>query len=193
MMIAQGFNPETGDLSTFVEHCERAETTEAIDKNFNAASEDEHENRKERKKSKREHEQSDNRKEKNTSRRDKTYYCSVHGDNTSHNTRDCKVFNAAAPARRNDRNHDDKKVKRKYRELHVLQAEAEKQKAKYEKLHKALNKNKIHDKGKKDDSDDTSSHSSSSSSDSRDSPIKLTPAATLSYDNDSESSDSKSE
>ena len=30
MMISQGFNPETADLETFVEHCERAETTDNI-------------------------------------------------------------------------------------------------------------------------------------------------------------------
>ena len=30
MMISQGFNPETGDLATFVEHCERADTTDNI-------------------------------------------------------------------------------------------------------------------------------------------------------------------
>ena len=29
-IISQGFNPETGYLSTFVEHCEWAETTEKI-------------------------------------------------------------------------------------------------------------------------------------------------------------------
>ena len=30
MLISQGFNPETGDLETFVEHCEWADTTENI-------------------------------------------------------------------------------------------------------------------------------------------------------------------
>ena len=30
MLIAQGFNPETADLETFVEHCEHAETTDNI-------------------------------------------------------------------------------------------------------------------------------------------------------------------
>ena len=30
MLIAQGFNPETATLETFVEHCERAETTDDI-------------------------------------------------------------------------------------------------------------------------------------------------------------------
>ena len=30
MLINQGFNPETSTLATFVEHCERAETTDDI-------------------------------------------------------------------------------------------------------------------------------------------------------------------
>ena len=30
MLISQGFNPETGDLETFVEHCEHAETKDNI-------------------------------------------------------------------------------------------------------------------------------------------------------------------
>ena len=30
MLIAQGFNPESSDLETIVEHCERAETTDDI-------------------------------------------------------------------------------------------------------------------------------------------------------------------
>ena len=29
-MISQGFNPETGDLATFLEHCERTENTDNI-------------------------------------------------------------------------------------------------------------------------------------------------------------------
>ena len=30
MLISQGFNPKTANLETFVEHCERAETTDDI-------------------------------------------------------------------------------------------------------------------------------------------------------------------
>ena len=30
MLILQGFNPDTGDLATFVEHCKRAMTTDNI-------------------------------------------------------------------------------------------------------------------------------------------------------------------
>ena len=41
MLISQGFNPETRDLETFVEHCQRAETTDNIDgKKFAASDKD---------------------------------------------------------------------------------------------------------------------------------------------------------
>ena len=41
MLISQGFNPETGDLETFIEHCGRAETTENIaGEKFSASDED---------------------------------------------------------------------------------------------------------------------------------------------------------
>ena len=41
MLIFQGFNPETGDLDKFVEHCERAETTDNISgANFAASDKD---------------------------------------------------------------------------------------------------------------------------------------------------------
>ena len=30
MMISQGFNTETGDIETFIEHCKRSETTNNI-------------------------------------------------------------------------------------------------------------------------------------------------------------------
>ena len=47
ILISQGFNPETGDLATFVEHCERSETMETIsgDK-FSASDEDSNTKRK---------------------------------------------------------------------------------------------------------------------------------------------------
>ena len=41
MLISQGLNLETVDLETFVEHCERAETTDSISgANFAASDED---------------------------------------------------------------------------------------------------------------------------------------------------------
>ena len=41
VLIYQGFNPETGDLETFVEHCKQAETTDNIaGAKFSASDED---------------------------------------------------------------------------------------------------------------------------------------------------------
>ena len=56
MLIAQGFNPETEDLETFVEHCERAETTDDISgAKFAASNEDSEPINKKRLNSKDEH------------------------------------------------------------------------------------------------------------------------------------------
>ena len=47
MLINQGFNPETATLETFFEHCERAETTDAIaSEKFAASDEDSEPSRK---------------------------------------------------------------------------------------------------------------------------------------------------
>ena len=56
MLIAQDFNPESADLETFVEHCERAETTDDIaGAKFAASDEDSEPRNKKRVKSKDEH------------------------------------------------------------------------------------------------------------------------------------------
>ena len=57
VFISQGFNPETGDLETFLEHCEQAETTDNIfGAKFAASDEDSDTNRKKKRlKSKYEH------------------------------------------------------------------------------------------------------------------------------------------
>ena len=46
MLIVQGFNPDTATLETFVDHCERAETTDDIDRAMFAASDKDSEPRK---------------------------------------------------------------------------------------------------------------------------------------------------
>ena len=46
MLISQGFNPETANFETFVEHCERAETTDDIAGANVAASDEDSEPRK---------------------------------------------------------------------------------------------------------------------------------------------------
>ena len=56
MLISQDFNPENADLETFVEHCERAETTDNIAGAMFAASDEDSEPRKKKRlKSKDEH------------------------------------------------------------------------------------------------------------------------------------------
>ena len=57
MLISQGFNPETGDLETSAEHCERAETTDNIAKAKFAASDEDSDTKRKKKrlKSKDEH------------------------------------------------------------------------------------------------------------------------------------------
>ena len=56
MVIAQGFNPESADIETFMEHCERTETTDDIAwAKFAASDEDSEPRKKKRVKSKDEH------------------------------------------------------------------------------------------------------------------------------------------
>ena len=56
MLISQCFNPETANLETFVEHCERPETTDDISgAKFSASDEDSEPRKKKRTKSKDNH------------------------------------------------------------------------------------------------------------------------------------------
>ena len=92
-MISQGFNPETGYLATFVEHCERSETTDNISMAKFPAS-DEYSNImniKNRSKKTKEREDSSKKRHKNSS-----LYCSLHGEYSSHTSRECKVFKSRA-------------------------------------------------------------------------------------------------
>ena len=82
ILISQGFNPETSSLTTFVEHCERAETTNAIASAKFVASDEKNEPKtKKRSKSK-----SDRGKKR--PKRSSKKYCSHHGENTSHTTKE---------------------------------------------------------------------------------------------------------
>ena len=74
MLISQGSNPETANLETFVEHCERAETNDDIaGAKFAASNEDSETRKRKRTKSKDDH----GKKRKNRSTK---MYCSLHGD-----------------------------------------------------------------------------------------------------------------
>ena len=73
MLISQGFNPETANLETFVEHCERAETTDDIaGAKFAASDEDSEPRRKNCLKSKDKH-------GKKRQKRSSKLYCSLYG------------------------------------------------------------------------------------------------------------------
>ena len=86
MLINQGFNPETSTLETFVEHCERAETTNNIaGAKFAAFDEESEPRRKKRTKTKSDH-------GKKRIKRSTKMYCSLHGDNTSHSSKDCNTL-----------------------------------------------------------------------------------------------------
>ena len=78
MLISQVVNPETTDLETFVEHLDRAETTDDIaGAKFAASNENSEPRKKNRVKSKDEH-------GKKRNKRYTKLYCSLHGENTSH-------------------------------------------------------------------------------------------------------------
>ena len=86
MLINQGYNPETATLETFVEHCARAETTDDIaGAKFAASKEDREPRNKKRTKTK-------NDRGKKCIQRSTKMYCSLHGDNSSHNSKDCNIL-----------------------------------------------------------------------------------------------------
>ena len=73
MLVSQGFNPETSSLATFVEHCERAETTDRIAAAKIVASDEESEPRS-KKRSKTKSDRGKKRLKRSTK-----IYCSHHG------------------------------------------------------------------------------------------------------------------
>ena len=122
VLIYQGFNPETGDLETFVEHCKQAETTGNISgANFTASDEDSDTKRKKnRLKSKDKH-------GKIIQKQHYKLYCYPHGENTSHTTRECNVLKAKGKEKPK---FSAKDYKRKSREVNLLEKEASHQRAK---------------------------------------------------------------
>ena len=84
MMISQGFNPETGDIATFIEHCEQADTKDNISMAKVSASDKESDNRKNKKSSKKTREREDNGKKH---RKSSSFYCSLHWEKNSHTSR----------------------------------------------------------------------------------------------------------
>ena len=134
MLIAQGFNPDTADLETFLEHCERAETTDDIyGAKFAASDTDSETRKKKRLKSKDEH---GKKRQKCSSK----MYCSLHGDNTSQTSRECNVLKSKGKEKPK---FSKKDYKKKAREVNLLEKQASHQRAKYlkyKKLNKAVSK-----------------------------------------------------
>jgi hypothetical protein len=148
LMIEQGFNPETATTAELVEICERAETQDAIQKRSarkshshddDSSSEDERHHKKPYKKA------------KTTRPVRHEYYCTKHGPNSTHDTRECKVLRAERENKKENWKKRDtsepkysdyrQKYKKKSAELHLLQMETRKAKAKYTKAIKQLQTN----------------------------------------------------
>ena len=111
MLISQDFNPETANLETFVEHCERAETTDNISgAKFAASDEDSEPRKKKRTKNKNDH-------GKKRTKRSTKMHCSLHGDNTSHNSRECNVLKSKGKDKPKFSKRDFKK---KARDINLL-------------------------------------------------------------------------
>ena len=91
MMILQGLNLETGDLTTFVKHCKQADTMDNITMAKFSASDEDSDTKKNKKCSKKTKEREDNGKK---CRNNFSLYCSLHGYNNSHTSRECKVLKA---------------------------------------------------------------------------------------------------
>ena len=111
MLIAQGFNPETATLETFFEHCERAETTDDIDgAKFAASDEDSKPRKKKRTNTKNDH-------DKKRIKRSTKMYCSLHGNSTSHNSKDCNILKSKGKDKPKFSKRDFKK---KAREINLI-------------------------------------------------------------------------
>ena len=136
MLISKGFNPETEYLETFVEHCERAETTDNIAMAKFSASDEDSDTKKNKKRSKKfkGREDNGNKRCKNSS-----LYCSLHGENNSHISGECKLLKARASDKDNPK-HGKNDYTKKFKEINLLQAEASHQKSKHENLNKAFTK-----------------------------------------------------
>ena len=113
-------------------------------------------------------------------------YCSLHGENTSHTTMECKFLKAKGKEKPK---YSAKYYKRKSRELNILEKEASHQRAKYlkyRKLNKAFSKKKT--RVILDDPSESNSSSSSEADNSPDEGEKISIAYDLASGNSDESS-----
>ena len=157
MLINQGFNLETATLETFVEHCDRAETINDIaGAKFAASDEDSDPRRKKRTKTKNDH-------GKKHIKRFTKMYCSLHGDNTSNNSKDCNVLKSKGKEKPK---FSKKDFRKKAREFNLIVKKASQEKAKYlnyKSLNKASSKKKTPVILEDSESDSSSSEEENSS------------------------------
>ena len=112
MLIYQGFNTDTANPETFVEHCERAETTHDIaGAKFAASDEDIEPRKKNRTKFKDDH-------GKKRKKRSTKMYFSLHGENNSHTSRECNVLKYQGKEKPK---FSKKDVKKNSREINLLE------------------------------------------------------------------------
>ena len=102
-----------------------------------------------------EREDSGKKRRKNTS-----IYCSLHGENTGHTSREYKFIKASS-GEKYKYNYVRRDYKKKFKELNLFQAEAAHQKSNYEKINKAFTKRKTSKKDTVNIADSSDSHSSS--------------------------------
>ena len=98
MLISQGFNSETGDLATFVENCKRADTTDNTDVTNFSASDKDSDTKRHTKRSKFKEREENGKKRHN---KNSSLYCSLHGENKNHTSRECKLIKARAKDKEN--------------------------------------------------------------------------------------------
>ena len=117
MLIALGFNPVTGDLETFVEHCEQAETTDKISRvKFDASDKDSDTKREKKRLKSKGQDEHGNKCQKQHS----NMYCSLHGENNSYTTRECNALKAKV---KENPKFSKKDYKRKSRKVNLLEKE----------------------------------------------------------------------
>ena len=115
MLISQGLNPETGDLDTFVEHCKNVETTDNISGEKFAASDKDSDNKRNKNRLKfKGQDEHGKKRQRNISK----LYCSLHGEDTSHTTRECKVLKTKD---KDKPKYSTKDNKRKSRKVNLLE------------------------------------------------------------------------
>ena len=136
MLILQDFNPETGDMETFIKHCKWAQNRVNIAMAKVSASDKDSDTKRQKKRSKfKECEDNGKKYRKKTP----SLYCSLHAENKTHASRECKVLKKRAKDKDNPK-YGKMNHKKIFKGLNLLQAKTAHQKSKYENLNKSFPK-----------------------------------------------------